>query len=173
MPEKVLEIFSKIHQPNAMCLTLLFTSCARIATQKALAYGHEIFEQLPKSFPKDEFLMTSVLDMFVKCGDVFNAEKIFSQLDRTIFDYGQMMKCYNQKEMPMKTWHLYEQMKAQGLKADFITFLLIIDACSNLGLQSKCQLIVDDMSPELQDNVMCQTALIDMWVTSIRSILCR
>lgn len=62
----------------------------------------------------------------------------------------------------MKTWHLYEQMKAQGLKADFITFLLIIDACSNLGLQSKCQSIVDDMSPELQDNVMCQTALIDM-----------
>lgn len=147
-----------------MCFNLLFTSCARLATDEAVQVGRKMFSQLPKVHYKNEFVMTSLLDMFVKCGDIVNAEKVFAQMTRNVVDYGQMMKYFNEKEMPMKTLTLYEQMKRDGVKADLVTYLLVIDACSAIGIQSTCRSIVEQIPQTMTKNIICQTSLIDMWV---------
>lgn len=167
--EKVIELFSKIEQPNAVCFNLVFTSCARLTTKDALKIGQNIFSKLPKIYFKNEFIMTSLLDMFIKCDDRNNAEKIFNEMIPNVVDYGQMMKYFNQKEMPMKTLKLYEKMQRTGVNADSIIYVLVIEACSQIGIQSKCQSIVEKLPPLIKKNIHCQTSLIDMWVSEIHS----
>lgn len=101
--------------------------------------------------------------MFIKCDDRNNAEKIFNEIIPNIVDYGQMMKYFNQKEMPMKTLKLYEKMQRESVNADSIIYVLVIEACSQIGIQSKCQSIVEKIPPLNKKNIHCQTSLIDMW----------
>ena len=164
LPEKAFELFSHIDHPDDICFNLLFNSCARLGTVEGLNFGRKIFSQLPQSSDKNKFILASVLDMFVKYGDLSNAEKIFSKINRHVIEYGQMMKCYNENRMPMKTLDLYKEMKKENIQANAIIYVLLIDACSQIGMQSTCQSIVKDIPPTILKNIHCQTSLIDMWV---------
>lgn len=167
MPEKAMEIFAKIERPDDIAFVLLFNACAQLQRTEALNYGQKIFFQLPKSSYQNDFIMTAALDMFVKCGDGANAEKVFSRIKRDAADYGQMMKYFNQNKMPLKTLDLFEKMKKEGVKADLISYLLLIDACSHIGLQIKCRSLTKEIPPSMLKNIRCQTALIDMWASTL------
>lgn len=109
--------------------------------------------------------MTSALKFFVECGDVFNAKKIFSVIDHDVIDYGQMMKCFNQQKMPLETLRLYRKMKENAVQPDSITYILLIDACAQMGLQSICQSISQEIPSAFYEDHRCQTALFHMWVS--------
>lgn len=160
-----MKIFAKIERPDDVAFVLLFNACARSQTTEALNYGRKIFYQLPKSSHRNDFILTAALDMFVKCGDRANAENVFSQIKRDAADYGQMMKYFNQNKMPLKTLDLFQKMKNEGVEADLISYLLLIDAYSQIRLQSKCRSMVKEIPTSMLQNIRCQTALIDMWVS--------
>lgn len=172
-PEEAMKLFARTPDPSERCLTLLFTSCARLGTSEALEYGEKIFKKLPNSKYKNEFLVTAALDMFVRCGDYINAEKLFAQIQRNVIDYGQMMKCFNENRMPSKTLNLYAKMKREGIDGNMSIYLLLIDACSKLRFQSKCHWIINELPLEILNNVKCQTALIDMWVRDVSWLIDR
>ncbi|CAF1236736.1 unnamed protein product [Adineta ricciae] len=101
--------------------------------------------------------------MFIKCGDISNAEKLFDMLEHVVIDYGQMMKCYNDHRLPMKTIDLYEKMKKEGIQPDKIIFVLLIDACAQIGIESRCRTIVKQIPSSMFNDLQFQTTLIHMW----------
>ncbi|UJR24038.1 hypothetical protein I4U23_027003 [Adineta vaga] len=161
--EKAIELFSRINNPGEIHLCLLFNSCAHVHTKQALDFGKKVWSEMSSIHHKNEFVLNSAFDMFVKCGDLENAENIFANNKRVVISFGQMMKCYNEHSMPMKTIDLYEKMKDEDVEANSIIFLLLIDACGQLGIESRCRSIVNQIPSTMLNDFKLQNALIHMW----------
>jgi pentatricopeptide repeat protein len=167
MAQKAIELFSKITNPNEILLCLLLNSCAQVGTTDALNFGRKVWSQMSLANHKNVYILNAAFDMFIKCGDISSAESLFAKMKRIVIDYGQMMKCFNAHSMPMKTLNLYEKMRSEGIEADSITFLLLVDACAQIGLESRCRSIVKQIPHVILTDVQLQTALIHMWVGKI------
>ena len=165
MPKKAVEIFQKLNDPNEITIVLLLNSCVQLNTEEAFKIGQQMISRLPKSYSQNKFLLTSALKMFVHYGDVSNAEKIFSMMKCDVIDYGQMMKCFNQAKMPLRTLHLYQQMKDENIQSDLITYILLVDACTQIGIQSTAESIFKEIPETFRKDYRCQTALFHMWVS--------
>ncbi|CAF1407538.1 unnamed protein product [Adineta ricciae] len=163
MPEKAIDLFSKVTNPNEILLCLLFSSCAQVQTKKALEFGRKVWFQMPLINRKNKHILVATFDMFIKCGDISNAEKLFDMLEHVVIDYGQMMKCYNDHRLPMRTIDLYKKMKKEGIQPDKIIFVLLIDACAQIGIESRCRTIVKQIPSSMFNDLQFQTALIHMW----------
>ncbi|UJR24040.1 hypothetical protein I4U23_027005 [Adineta vaga] len=161
--DKAIELFSKNTNPDGILLCLLFNSCAHVQTKQALDFGKKVWSQMSSIHHKNKYILTSAFDMFVKCGDMENAENVFAKKKRIVIDYGQMMKCYNEHSMPMKTIDLYDKMKDEDVEANSIIFLLLIDACGQLGIESRCRSIVNQIPSTMLNDFKLQNALIHMW----------
>ena len=168
MGQEAIELFSTISNPDEINLVLLLRSCAQVGTPQALHTGRQVLADMPADPRKNTFILNTALDMFIQCGDVSSAENWFSNMECNVINYGQMMKCFNKEKLPLKTLNLYQQMKNKDIQADAVTFLLLIDACSLLGMESICQSIVEQIPPAVLVNPHVKNALIDMWVTELR-----
>ena len=167
MPEKAIETFKNVNNPDEVLLGLLFNSCARVRTAEALDFGKQIWFSTSEMHRKKEYMVVTAFDMFIKCGDISNAEQVFGRMNRIVVTYGQLMKCYNDHRMHMKTIHLYEKMKNENIAANLVIFLLVIDACAELELESSCRLIASQIPSSMLSNLELQTTLIHMWVSDI------
>ncbi|CAF5078735.1 unnamed protein product, partial [Rotaria magnacalcarata] len=96
LPEKAIDLFNKIQNPNDVHMILLFNSCAQLKTKEALDLVKRISKQIPKSFYSNPRLLTSLLDSLMKCGDVAHAESLFyGSKEKVLPMYGAMMKGIN------------------------------------------------------------------------------
>jgi hypothetical protein len=164
MPEKAFDLFSKISNPSEILLIQIFNTCAQLGNSDALNYGKTVFDQMSIDCQKNSFLMNSAFNVFIKCGEIAYAERIFSKIKRFVIGYGRLMKTFNLENKPEKTIDLYEQMKRDQIQADRIIYLLLINACSQIGFETICQRIVQEISKDYLLDYQIQTALIHMWV---------
>ena len=100
MPQKAIDLFKEVRSPNEIILTLLFTACARVNTSEALDLVKKAALQMPQSSYSDVFLVTSLLNALMKCGDVVTAHSLFDATpSKVVSMYGAMMKgrhsCFN------------------------------------------------------------------------------
>ncbi|CAF1579670.1 unnamed protein product [Adineta ricciae] len=163
MAGKAIELFRGVKAPNEVVLGLLFNSCAQVRTTQALDFGKQVWLSTSEIHRKDEYIVVGAFDMFIKCGDISNAEQLFHRMKRIAVTYGQMMKCYNDHCMPMETINLYEKMKKENVAADSAVLLLVIQACAELGLESRCRSIASQIPPSMLSNLQLRTTLIHMW----------
>ena len=166
MAEKAIEFYKTISiKPNDIILIALFNGCSRTGTKKVLEIGRKAFEQTGRKYWWNTYFLTSALNMFIKCGDVSTAERIFPHLpEKTIIKYGAMMKGFNQNGEPLKTFALFEEMKKNSIVPNQIIFTLLIDACSEIGMLSRSQSVDEQIPSELRKHLSIQNGLIDMWV---------
>jgi pentatricopeptide repeat protein len=167
MAEEGIQLFSKISNPNEMILCLLFNSCSQVATKQALDLGCKVWSEMSLVHRRNKYIVTAALNMFITFEDLSSAENLFLTMKPEVIDYGQMMKCYNNQKMPMKTINLHEKMRNEGLQGDSITFILLADACAQIGIKSRCRSIVSQIPHALLPNLQLQTALIHMWVSDV------
>ncbi|CAF2053131.1 unnamed protein product, partial [Rotaria magnacalcarata] len=92
LPEKAIDLFNEIENPDDVNMILLFNACAQLRTKEALDLVKKISKQIPKSFYSNPHLLTSLLDALMKCGDVTHAESLFySSKEKLVPMYGAMM----------------------------------------------------------------------------------
>jgi hypothetical protein len=76
----------------------LFNACAESRTPEALNLAEKVYREMPKSFHSNPYLLTSLLDALMKCGNIENAQSLFNKSPKkTLPTYGAMMKgnnCY-------------------------------------------------------------------------------
>ncbi|CAF5212278.1 unnamed protein product, partial [Rotaria magnacalcarata] len=66
LPEKAIDLFNEIENPNDINMILLFNACAQLKTKEALDLVKKISKQIPKSFYSNPHLLTSLLDALMK-----------------------------------------------------------------------------------------------------------
>ncbi|CAF4875169.1 unnamed protein product, partial [Rotaria magnacalcarata] len=96
LPEKAIDLFNKIENPDDVNMIILFNACAQLKTKEALDLVKTTSKQIPKSFYSNPRLLTSLLDALMKCGDVAHAESLFySSKHKVLSSYGAMMEGIN------------------------------------------------------------------------------
>lgn len=164
LAHEAIELFFTLKNPNEIVLVLLLSSCAQVGTAEALQTGRQVLVDMAACHRQNTFILNTALNMFIQCGDVFGAENWFEKMKCNVINYGLMMKGFNEAKLPMKTLNLFEKMKSENVQTDVVTFVLLIDACSQLGIEAVCRSVVEQIPPSMLVNVQIKTALIDMWV---------
>ena len=93
MAEKAIQLFHDIEKPDHVIFILLFNACAQLGTKEALELLRKVSKEIPRSFYSNVRLTTSLVDGFMKCNDVENAELVFhATTNKPLEMFGAMMK---------------------------------------------------------------------------------
>ncbi|CAM4770811.1 unnamed protein product [Rotaria magnacalcarata] len=138
LPKKAIDIFDEIKNLNEITITLLFNACAQLGTEKELNLLKTISSKIPNSYFLSPYVLTSLIDAFMKCGDVTNAQLLFNKsTKKTLFTYGAMMKGYIKNNLPKEAIDIFDEIK----DPDEITITLVFNACAQLGSEKELNLL--------------------------------
>jgi pentatricopeptide repeat protein len=106
------------------------------------------------------------MDMLIKVGDVKNAEDLFELITKKDnVTYGVIINGYSLDNEPQKSFELFEEMKQQCIVANEVIFTSLISACTQIGMRSRCQSIIDQIPLHLQNDRHLQNAITTIWAS--------
>ena len=92
MPERAIELFKQVKNPDEITMNLLFNACAQLGTSEVLALVKTVSKKMPPSFYSNTYILSSLLDALMKCEDVEHAQSLFtSSTNKKMSMYGAMM----------------------------------------------------------------------------------
>ncbi|XP_057429696.1 pentatricopeptide repeat-containing protein At4g33990 [Lotus japonicus] len=120
------------------------------STVGALPQGMKIHGRLIKnSHSLDVFVATCLIDMYGKCGRLDDAMSLFNEIPReTSVTWNTMISSLGIHGRGEEAMRLFKNMRAEGVKADHITFVSLLSACSHSGLVDEGQHCFDIMQKE-------------------------
>lgn len=106
------------------------------AIQAASNPGKEIHGYcLRKGVKIDEKLVSAMIDMYSKCGNIKNAKNIFCIYNkRDLVIYNVMISGYAHHGYENEAIQLYEELLRRKFRPDEITFVALLSACRHAGL---------------------------------------
>ena len=147
--EAVFELFCEFNAeeatvPDVLILFSLLSSCA---IQAALDTGKQIHAYLLRlGIEINEKLITALVDMYSKCGNIAYAEKIFEiVIDRDSVLYNVMIAGYAHHGYVDEAIHHFKEMVDRGVRPDAVTFLALLSACRHSGLLEQGEEIFHSM----------------------------
>ncbi|KAK8693260.1 hypothetical protein V6N13_070852 [Hibiscus sabdariffa] len=136
LPLEALHLFNEMRLqcilPDSIVLLAVIQACSiRASLQLARALHVVIIRCLPESLLA---LDTAVLDLYMKCGSLAYARKVFDKMkERNIISWSTMISGYGMHGYGREALRLFDQMKALMIP-DHIAFVSILSACSHAGL---------------------------------------
>ena len=136
--EAVLELFSEFRVKEAAVLDPLIVIgvLGACAMQAALNPGKQIHAYVLRiGIERDEKLVSAMVDMYSKSGNIKYAEKIFRRVSNTdAVLYNIMIAGYAHHGHENQAIQKFEEMLERGFRPDAITFVAILSACRHCGL---------------------------------------
>eukprot|EP01018_Ginkgo_biloba_P030200 Gb_04419 [translate_table: standard] len=121
---------------NPVTIASIMPACAQLAVMQ---YGKAIHAHIVRSgFESNVFVGTSVIDMYAKCGNIELARQVFGRMSRRdVVAWTAMIAGYGMHGYREDVLTLFNQMQQEGMKADHITFVAVLAACSHVGLMNE------------------------------------
>ncbi|KAK2381934.1 putative pentatricopeptide repeat-containing protein [Trifolium repens] len=121
--------------PDAMIIISVLGACA---TQAILCLGKQIHTYILRMrLNMDKKLLSAMVDMYSKCGNIMYAEKSFQLMtdkDRDAILYNVMIAGYAHHGFENKAIQLFHDMLKKSVKPDAVTFVALLSACRHRGL---------------------------------------
>ncbi|UJR30205.1 hypothetical protein I4U23_017743 [Adineta vaga] len=154
---RAIDLFNEINNPNEIILNLLFNACAELKTVEALNLAKRSYEQMPKSFRSNPYLITSLLDASMKCGDVKYAQTLFNESTKKVLPmYGAMIKGYMENNQLHEAINLFNQIK----NPSEVNVIVLFNACARLRTKEALDL-VKKVSKEIPNNFYLNSRLVN------------
>ena len=141
-PVKAFKYFHRMQSagtvPSLKSLTSLLSICSDLS---ALRHGKEIHAQVTKSFiHMDVLLATALIDMYMKCGCLSSAQRLFDQFGfkpkDTIF-WNAMISGYGNNGENKSAFDIFDRMLEEGVHPNAATFTSLLSICSHCGQVDK------------------------------------
>ncbi|XP_042489640.1 pentatricopeptide repeat-containing protein At2g27610-like [Macadamia integrifolia] len=135
--EKALNIFSQMRNegftPNEFSFASILVGCASLCL---LDYGQQLHSLFCKSGLEDhECIESALVDMYAKCGNIIEAEKVFRAIKRPdVVSWTAIISAYAHHGLTRNALELFQTMEASGIKANAVTLLCVLFACSHGGM---------------------------------------
>jgi pentatricopeptide repeat protein len=111
MEKKAIDLYNHIKNPDEVIVTILFNACAQLRNNDVLSLIKKTTKQIPKYYLKDQFLLASLFNALIKCGDCSSAHDVLSKMIKPVNSYGNLMNGFNKENSFEKTLNLFYQMK--------------------------------------------------------------
>ncbi|KAL4556291.1 hypothetical protein LXL04_038938 [Taraxacum kok-saghyz] len=134
--QKALNLFCKMKETetkfNKYTLSTILKGCA---SSKNLKVGQVLHSMaITSGCENEEFVSCNLVDMYSKCGQPYDALKVFSQIKSPdVVTWSAIISCLEQQENQEKATELFSMMMSSGVKPNQFTFTSIITAAKDLG----------------------------------------
>ncbi len=134
---KALELLPQMQQEgmerNPITFVGLLNMCASVA---ALEKGRHIHEQIIQFGCEDDlFVANSLIDMYAKCGNIEDAQRVFNRMPmHNVVSWTVMLQGYAMHGHGKKALEHFEQICQESVDIDHVTFVCLLSACSHAGL---------------------------------------
>eukprot|EP00257_Ricinus_communis_P027689 XP_025015103.1 putative pentatricopeptide repeat-containing protein At3g11460, mitochondrial [Ricinus communis] len=106
-----------------------------------------------------------LLTMYVKCGEVGSARKLFNDIPgKGLITWNAMINGYSQNGLATDVLELYREMELSGVSPDAVTLAGVLSSCAHLGAQSVGREIEERMNVcGFASNPFLNNALINLY----------
>ncbi|XVF36274.1 hypothetical protein REPUB_Repub19eG0044000 [Reevesia pubescens] len=120
------------HDPDAITVASLLSGCSQLGY---LQFGKKLHSfVLRNNLEVEDFIGTAIIDMYIKCGSIELAERVFKSISEPcLATWNTMITGYGICGFENKALGHYAELREQGLKPDKITFLGVLAACIHGG----------------------------------------
>ncbi|OAY65777.1 Pentatricopeptide repeat-containing protein [Ananas comosus] len=120
-------------KPNEVTVVAVLAACADLC---ALDLGKRVHEYLDRcGFQKNVRVCNTLIDMYIKCGCVETARRVFDEMtERTVVTWSAMICGHAMHGQGREALDLFSSMTQEGLKPNGVTFVGLLHACSHMGL---------------------------------------
>lgn len=150
-------------QPNDFIFTSILKVCGNLGD---FEHGRLIHNQIIRQgLASNVFIGSTLIDMYAKCKCLDQARQVFDELViRNVVAWNSMIGGYVKHGHGGSALKLFNEMQLEGIKPDRITFLLILKACSLVGITEQGILVhCHAIEGGLELNVQVGTSLVDMY----------
>lgn len=149
--------------PNEVSFVYILSA---YASQGALVDGKRMHTRIVGSmFESDVFVGTTLITLYGKCGGLQDAWRVFEKMpQRNVASWTAMIVEYTQHGQSNKALQLFEQMKAEGVSPNKVTYVNILVACADqAALVEGKHLHACNMDVRFESDVVMGTALVNMY----------
>ncbi|KAF7805120.1 pentatricopeptide repeat-containing protein [Senna tora] len=114
----------------------------------SLTLGKQIHSLIiKKNFIQNTYVSNGLINMYSKCGDLYDSHQIFCQMTRkNSISWNSMIAAFGRHGDAKRALQLYEEMRVKGIGPTDVTFLSLLHACSHAGLVEKGMDILESMT---------------------------
>ncbi|KAH7294551.1 hypothetical protein KP509_27G006800 [Ceratopteris richardii] len=151
--------------PNAITLACVLRACSLV---KAVEKGKEIHTEVVQNglLKADPFIRSAVVDMYAKCGALSKAKEVLKVLpERDVVVWNSLIVGYVLHDYNEEALFCFDQMQAEGVSPNIVTYACSVNACGNIGALEKGSEIHADASRKalLELDLSIGSALVDMY----------
>ncbi|XP_071706936.1 pentatricopeptide repeat-containing protein CRR2, chloroplastic-like [Rutidosis leptorrhynchoides] len=149
-------------RPDRFVFPKVFKACAQLNDYKA---GKDVYDyMLSIGFEGNNAVKRAFLDMFIKCGRMDIARRLFEQMDSNdVIMWNMMVSGYVLKRDFKRALRYVDQMRLKGVMPDRVTFNTILSGYAQVGQFKEAAKYFSEMGSgfnNLLPNVVSWTALI-------------
>lgn len=136
LPNEALYLFVQMQRylkPDNVTMTCILPASASLA---ALDRGREIHGHILRNgLSLDRYIMNALVDMYVKCGVLVLARKLFDTIpEKDMVLWTIMIAGYGMHGFGREAVATFNEMRQAGIEPDDVSFVSILYACSHSGL---------------------------------------
>lgn len=163
-----LKIFESLCQtalkPDKVIYVSILSACGELQKieQGKLVHRHV----LQSGIELEEVVGSSLVDMYVKCGDLKEARKVFNEWPkRSVISWDVMIGGYVEHDLNDGALELFVKMLEEHVTPNKAIFSCILKACGNTGAVDRGRLVHNMIIKDyLEADVAIGTTLVDMYV---------
>lgn len=151
-------------QPDTFTFVSIFKACAIMQAFHQGKFLHSI--AFARGFACDKHIGTALIDMYSKCRQTVDAQKVFEDLpSKNLVTWNAMIAGYVHQACCYEAFQLYHQLEKDGKEPpDSVTYISILKACSILADVEFGKLVHDcTVNRGFDSDVFVGNTLIDMY----------
>ncbi|WCJ22353.1 Pentatricopeptide repeat (PPR) superfamily protein [Euphorbia peplus] len=134
-------------RPNQFTLSTVFDACAGCSCPITGQQVHSLM--LKAGVPDDVVLLSSLVDMYGKCGYIDDAGFVFESIEsKNLMSWNSCIGSYARNGLAERALGMFERMISSGFRPDGITFVNLLSACAHGGLVEQGEEYFESMGPK-------------------------
>ncbi|KAH7427091.1 hypothetical protein KP509_10G029900 [Ceratopteris richardii] len=150
--------------PNIITVVCTLKACGNVG---AILKGRELHVIIGKTdMLKNLFVLSALVDMYAKNGFLIEAHEIFSILpDRDVVAWTTLISGYADHGYGKEALKFSEEMLADGISPNTVTFICSLKACGSIGAADKAQQLYEEAQRKglLEGDLLICNSVIDMY----------
>ncbi|XP_024520045.1 pentatricopeptide repeat-containing protein At3g09040, mitochondrial isoform X1 [Selaginella moellendorffii] len=147
---------------NDFTLVTALNACASLTalSEGKLIHSHAI----ERGFAASPAVGNALINMYAKCGCLEEADLVFHQCGKNLVSWNTIAAAYVQRDKWREALQLFQEMQLEGLKADKVSFVTVLNGCSSASEGSKIHNIL--LETGMESDHIVSTALLNMYTAS-------
>ncbi|KAL0003761.1 hypothetical protein SO802_011322 [Lithocarpus litseifolius] len=165
--EDIIGFFTSLRKRLRECDNVVFSIVLKACCELRNIYeGRKVHCQIVKVGSPDSFVLTALVDMYAKCGEVGSSREVFDEiLDRNVVSWTSMIVGYVQNDCPEEGLVLFNRMREGLVEGNEFTVGSLVTACTKIRALHQGKWVHGYVIKNgIEFNSFLATALLDMYV---------